>query len=398
MSLKLFNTLTRSVEPFPEDDRDIRMYICGVSPYLPAHVGHARCYVFFDVIKRYLNHMGRNTYHVQNITDVADEIHKQAKKEGIPDEELVNGYVSRYDEVFRKLNVSRADRYPRTSENITKIIEEIEHILERGKGYEVDGSIYFEARESDFGDLLGTSLQDIILEEGAPCSKKRSEFDMEVWERMEDISGSYESKWGRGRPGWNLQCYTMSKEFFEHPVDIHGGGTDLIFPHHEGERLITNILNGCEFAKFYLHVNFIRLEDKKMSKSAGNIVTLEEAFENWEPEVIRFYLLSKHYRESMDYDEDAIAICKEKMERIRRIERSLDEIKKTGGSGPKGLLERFKDALEDDMHTERALDVMEEACDILEEIQNGNERELDVHEVKEVFDLFHEVLGIQSAT
>jgi len=394
MTLVLFNSLTRKKEALTLEAARLKMYICGITPYAPLHVGHARCYVFFDILKRYLRYTGNEVTHIQNITDVADELHKQALREGTTDEELANRYIEQYGELFSKLGILRAETYPRSSEHIEDMISDIERTLGSGRAYQVGGSIYHQAYEEDFGDLLGMKLTDISVANDTSCTKKRSPLDIELWESMKDESGSYKSPWGSGRPGWNLQCFSMSRKFCDHPIDIHGGGTDLIFPHHEGERLITRTLEDKEFARFYVHVNFIRLDEQKMSKSIGNIRTLEEIFDKWEPEVFRYYLLTVHYREAMDYDESVLEECREKCVKVQEVEEKITGIEGGGTSSGLGYTKEFIEALEDDMDTVTALRVVEDACETFEQMSNGKEDGMDISGLQELLVLYHDVLGL----
>ena len=317
MTLKVYNTLTGKKEKFTPLRKDrVRMYVCGVTVYDDCHLGHARCYVAFDVVYRYLKYKGYKVKYVQNITDVDDKIIAKAKQlqskvKGL--KALVRKVAERYTKEYFKwmdyLKVKRADLYPKATEHIEDMVELIQGLLDRGYAYEVEGDVYFNiSKFSSYGKLSGRSVDE--MRAGARVEvdeRKRNPLDFALWKRAKDEEPIWKSPWGEGRPGWHVECSAMSMKYLGESFDIHGGGQDLIFPHHENEIAQSEAFSGKPFVKYWLHNGFVTMKGEKMSKSLGNIFTLKELFKKFpDSEVTRLFLLSMHYRSPIDFTEEKL--------------------------------------------------------------------------------------------
>lgn len=386
MALKVYNELTRQKEEFKSLKPDqVGMYVCGITPYDETHLGHGRAYVTFDVVKRYLKHLGYQVKHVQNITDIDDKIIAKAnslnpKSETNPNnqninpktkcQELAEKYTEAYFEVMDKLNVERAEVYPKATEHIPDMIEWIGGLVDRRFAYLLDDGVYFEvAKFRDYGKLSGRKLED--NEAGARVAvddKKKSPLDFALWKKAKPGEPAWASPWGEGRPGWHIECSVMSTKYLGEQFDIHGGGLDLEFPHHENEIAQTESLTGkVPWVKYWLHNGFVNINKQKMSKSLGNFFTLKDIFENFDPMVVRFFLLSTHYRSPINYSDQELSAAKEGYGRIVKFIQDVDFLlSKTTESSPTVELADLKEelieyqnkyykALDDDFNTAGAL-------------------------------------------
>jgi cysteinyl-tRNA synthetase len=301
------------------------MYVCGPTVYDYTHLGHARTYVAFDAIKRYLSLRGYNVIHVQNITDIDDKIISRAREEGKDWKEIVETYTRDYMEALEKLKI-RVDVHPRVTQHIAEIIEFIEALIEKGHAYVApSGSVYFDVTSyPDYGELSGIRDPREWRQEEEFLREKKNPFDFVLWRAWKPGEPYWESPWGRGRPGWHIECSVMSTRYLGTQFDIHGGGQDLIFPHHENERAQSEALLGKKpWVRYWLHTGYLTVRGEKMSKSLGNIVPLREAFRKWRPEVIRLWLLSAHYRTQLDFNEDALEQAARNLDRIRQAIEAL---------------------------------------------------------------------------
>ena len=326
MTLKIYNTLTRKKEIFkPVENKKVKMYVCGMTVYSDAHIGHARTYFAFDVIRRYLEYKEYKVTYVQNITDVDDKIIAAANKEGVDALE----YSSRFTDIclgdLDKLGIRRADIYPKASETITEMIKLIQKIIDRGYGYESGGDVYFSVEKfKDYGILSGQKLEDLMSGVRIdPEDKKRNPFDFALWKEAKLGEPFWESPWGKGRPGWHIECSTMSSKFLGLPFDIHGGGMDLRFPHHENEIAQAEAATGKKFAKFWIHIGLLTVDGEKMSKSIGNIINIKDLLKKWDAEVVRFFYAQAHYRSPPDFNEKALKDTKKGLVRINRLKEKL---------------------------------------------------------------------------
>jgi len=323
MGLRVHNTLTREKEEFiPLQADKVKMYVCGPNLYGPAHVGHAMSYVVFDTIKRYLQYRGYRVKHVQNFTDIEDRIIETARSMGITINELAERYIARFYAEMDALNIQRADYNPRATEVIPDMIAMIEGLIEKGYAYEVDGDVYFRVtRFPDYGKLSKRSLEQ--MEAGARVEvdrRKEHPMDFALWKAAKEGEPSWDSPWGKGRPGWHIECSAMSMRFLGEQLDIHGGGPDVIFPHHENEIAQSEAFTAkVPFVKYWLHNGPLRLreDEEKMTRHLGNFVSVEEALQQHSADAIRLFLLSSHYRSPLTWKEEGARAAEQGTERLR---------------------------------------------------------------------------------
>ncbi len=371
MGLKVYNTLSGRKEEFLSlDPPQVRMYVCGITPYDETHLGHGRAYVTFDLIKRYLNYSGYKVKHVQNITDVDDKIIAKSNENRVTGNEITEKYTASYFEVMDKLNVERADIYPKATEHIPNMVKWIEGLLAKGFAYPLDDGVYFEVDKfKAYGKLSGRKLAD--NEAGARVAvdaKKRSPLDFALWKKAKAGEPSWPSPWGEGRPAWHIECSAMSTKYLGEQFDIHGGGLDLEFPHHENEIAQTEALTGkIPWVKYWVHNGFVNINKQKMSKSLGNFFTLRDIFSKFDPMVVRFFLLSTHYRSPINYSDQELTAAREAYSRIVNFIGDLDYLlAKSTESSPtveladlkEELLEyqnKFKASMDDDFNSAGAL-------------------------------------------
>jgi cysteinyl-tRNA synthetase len=304
------------------------MYVCGMTVYSDAHIGHARTYFAFDVIRRYFEYKGYQVTYVQNITDVDDKIIAAANNQDVDPLEYSQRYTKRCLGDLDRLGIRRADLYIKASESIPDMIEMIQSILERGFGYVADGDVYFSVEKfPDYGKLSGQKVEE--MKTGAriqPGEKKQSPLDFALWKQAKPGEPSWKSPWGRGRPGWHIECSAMSSKYLDVPFDIHGGGMDLRFPHHENEIAQAENATGKQFVKYWMHVGLLTVQGEKMSKSLGNIVNIRDLLRDWDPEVVRFFFAQTHYRNPPDFNEKALTDAQKSLDRIYRVKEKLEDL------------------------------------------------------------------------
>jgi len=380
MALKVYNSLTRQKEEFvPVQEGRVGIYVCGPTVYEDAHLGHGKTYVNFDVIVRYLRYLGYRVRYVQNITDVGhlldsgeDRILKGAGREGVEPMELVEKYTRRYFEDMDALNVQRPDISPRASGHIPEQIELIKVLIEKGYAYEVNGSVYFEVSKwPEYGKLSGRRVEELI--EGARVEvnpDKRHPADFALWRRAEpEHIMRWPSPWGWGFPGWHIECSVMSTKYLGQPFDIHGGGMENKFPHHDCEIAQSEAAAGVPFCRYWLHNGMLMVKGEEMHKSLGNFVTLREAFKHYSPLAIRFFILGSHYRSPLDYSDAALQAASRGLERLHGAVRAVRERLLSTDSGADStdraflakLTEhkvRFLEAMDDDFNTAAAIGVL----------------------------------------
>lgn len=326
--MEIYNTLTRRKETFqPREPGKVYMYVCGPTTYNYIHLGNARPLVFFDTVRRYLAYRGYDVLYVQNFTDVDDKIINRAREEGEDPLSLARKYIDEYFKDADALNVRRADRHPRVSGHMPDIVRVVEELVQKGSAYEVDGDVYFEVRKfPGYGKLSGRSLED--MQAGARVevdTRKRDPMDFAVWKAAKPGEPSWDNPWGPGRPGWHIECSVMSLKYLGPGFDIHGGGYDLIFPHHENEIAQSEAATGKTFVRYWMHNGFITVKEEKMSKSLGNFFLVRDILAKFSPEVVRFFLLSTHYRSPLDFDDEKLAAAGRGLERIKTSIRLLTE-------------------------------------------------------------------------
>lgn len=374
MTLKIYNSLSREKEEFsPAHDKKVTMYVCGMTVYSDAHIGHARTYFAFDMVRRYLEFKGYDVLYVQNVTDVDDKIINAANKENVDALDYSCGYTDRCLGDLDLLGIHRADKYPKASETIDDMIEMIQHIIDRGYGYVADGDVYFSVEKyPDYGKLSGQKVAELMS--GAriePGEKKQSPLDFALWKQAKPGEPFWDSPWGKGRPGWHIECSTMSSKYLGLPFDIHGGGMDLQFPHHENEIAQAEAATGKPFARFWMHCGLLTIEGEKMSKSLGNIVNIRNLLDDWAAEVIRFFFAKTHYRRPPDFNQQSLENAKKGVDRLHRFKEQLEHFSaKKSCVIEKDLLKEddaqlyalvdefmscFEEAMDDDFNTPEAI-------------------------------------------
>ena len=370
--LKVYNTLTKKKEEFkPQEPGKASMYVCGVTPYNYPHIGNARPFVTWDVIKRYLRKSGYEVKHIQNFTDMDDKIIKAANTEGVEWNVITDRYIKGYFESIDALNVQRADIYPKVTEHIPDIIAMVEKIIETGYGYVVDGDVYFSVESfPEYGKLSGRKLED--MQAGARVevdTRKKNPMDFALWKSAKPGEPYWESPWGKGRPGWHIECSTMSLKYLGETFDFHGGGSDLIFPHHENEIAQSQCSCGnCNsFAQYWLHNGFITIDGEKMSKSLNNFFTVPEILEEYPGEVVRFFILRTHYRSPLDFDRDRIKEAHAGLQRLRNALELGESLSDRAGNTDADVelaqmadkaMADFCEAMDDDFNTALAIGYM----------------------------------------
>jgi len=373
MTIKVYNTLTKQKEEFnPIVKGKAGIYVCGVTPYNHPHIGNARPFVTWDVIRRFLEHEGYDVTHVQNFTDVDDKIINKANDEGVQWSDIGTRYIDAYFEVMDKLNVRRAHVYPKVSEHMEEIIKTVETLIDNGYGYVVDGDVYYRVEKfAHYGELSGRNLDDMMS--GARVDideRKENPMDFALWKAAKPGEPSWDSPWGQGRPGWHIECTTMSMEYLGETFDFHGGGSDLIFPHHENEIAQSEGCTGCHpFVHYWVHNGFITVNEEKMSKSLGNFFTVKEILEHFAPEVLRFFILSTHYRSPLDFSDERLSEAERSLARLKTAKNNLAELTKVINVGPDEeslktravvakIREDFLEAMRDDFNTALAISYM----------------------------------------
>ena len=361
--MRIFNTMTRQKEEFiPNNPGEVKIYACGPTVYNYIHIGNARPLCVFDVLRRYLEYKGYNVKFVQNFTDVDDKIIKRANEEGITFEEVSKKYIEEFWTDANGLNFKKASVHPKATENIDEIINIIKTLEEKGYAYAVDGDVYFRTLKfKEYGKLSHQPIED--LQSGARIAigeKKENPLDFALWKAAKEGEPYWDSPWGKGRPGWHIECSAMNKRFLGDTIDIHCGGQDLIFPHHENEIAQSECANGCTFSKYWMHNGYINVDNVKMSKSLGNFKTVREIANVYGYEVIRYFLISSHYRSPINYSLEIIEQCKSALERLYTCRESLDFALKNAKDIPddeelikklNSHREQFIAAMDDDLNT-----------------------------------------------
>lgn len=357
--MKVFNTLSGQKEEFLPQDNEVKMYVCGVTPYDDCHIGHAMSYIIFDVIRRYLQFRGYTVKYVQNITDIDDKIIDRANQRGIPPRELAEKYTNSYFEDMDALNIGRADIYPRATEEIPKIIEVIQGLIDKGYAYPAGGSAYFRVRNvADYGKLAHRSLESMMAEPRIEVGEEKElPMDFALWKASKPGEPSWESPWGQGRPGWHIECSAMSLKYLGNTVDIHGGGQDLVFPHHENEIAQSESFTGTKpFVKYWLHNGLMQFGEDKMSKSLGNLITIKEALEKYSADAIRIFIISSHYRSPLTYYEEGLEAAERGVDRLRQVAQGEGgEAKVEERLDVEPYRKRFIEAMDDDFNTAQAI-------------------------------------------
>ncbi len=378
MSLRVYNTLSGGKEEFvPQRPGKVGMYVCGVTVYDYSHIGHARAYVAFDVILRYLRYLGYDVTYVRNYTDIDDKIIKRANNDGVPFHEISERFIQEFDRDMAELGVELPDFQPKATEHLAEIISLVTSLVDKGYAYQAGGDVYFCVEK--FTSYLKLSKRNLEeMQAGARIEvdeKKRHPMDFALWKEAKPGEPFWDSPWGKGRPGWHIECSAMSAKYLGETFDIHGGGKDLVFPHHENEIAQSEAASGRPFVRYWLHNGFVNINAEKMSKSLGNFFTIREVLEKYDREILRFFLLSAHYRSPLDFSDQHLNEAEAGLERIYGALAGIDELlalsRETGktddNSAPltdaeqelqeksANFLDRFKEAMDDDFNTALAL-------------------------------------------
>ncbi len=393
--MQIYNTLSRSKEEFVPLGDPVKMYVCGITPYSASHVGHAMSYVTFDVVRRYLEWRGYNVLHIQNFTDVDDKIIDRSASLGSSPKDLAEGLIEDYFNEMDSLNVKRAHLYPRATEEIPKILEMTRGLVENGAAYAVDGDVYYRINSSaEYGKLSHRTLEGMMS--GARIeidNRKEHPMDFALWKAAKPGEPSWESPWGPGRPGWHMECSAMSLKYLGERFDIHGGGLDLIFPHHENEIAQTEAFTGVTpSVRYWLHNGLLQLDDEKMSKSLGNLVTVKEALDGHSADALRLFFLGSHYRSPLSFSERGLEAMERGAARLRNAVQQdgvgRDDVSQVSVDGCR---ERFIEAMDDDFGTPQALAVM---YDLAREINRGADSGANVAVAVETLRELAGVLGL----
>jgi len=386
MTIKLYNTATRHKEEFiPLVEGKVGIYVCGVTVYDHSHIGHGRSAIVFDVLVKYLRARGMDVTYVRNFTDVDDKIIARANELGKNTTALAQEYIESFYEDMDALGVMKADKEPRATEYINDMIEMIKVLIDKGFAYEVDGDVFYAVEKlDDYGKLSGRRLEDMKAGSRIDINeKKRHPMDFTLWKNAKPGEPMWSSPWGDGRPGWHMECSVMSNHYLGSSFDIHGGGQDLLFPHHENERAQSKAANGSEFARYWVHNGFLTVESEKMSKSLGNFIFIKDALQDYHPEVLRFFLLSKHYRSPLDFSKKDVLDFQAGLIRIYRTLERLEEIiapyEDVGLNEISGLIKgdqkseflaRFVSFMDDDLNTAGAIGIVFEKIKELNRIMD----------------------------
>lgn len=407
--MKIYNTMTRQKEDFvPLDENEVRIYACGPTVYNYIHIGNARPLCVFDVLRRYLEYRGYNVKFVQNFTDIDDKIIKRANEEGVSYEEISEKYINEFWTDADGLNFKHATVHPKATENIDEIIDIIKTLMDKGFAYEAGGDVYFRTLKfNEYGKLSHQPIED--LESGARIAigeVKEDPLDFALWKGAKPGEPYWDSPWGKGRPGWHIECSAMNRKYLGNTIDIHCGGKDLVFPHHENEIAQSECANGCTFARYWMHNGYINVDNVKMSKSLGNFKTVREIAEVYGYEVIRYFLISAHYRSPINYSVDIIEQCKNALERLYTCRESLDfaleNADNPAGDNDFELISLFNSrknefiaAMDDDLNTADAIAALFELTkDINTNVLGKDASKAVCERAAAVFDELCDVLGL----
>ncbi len=398
--MKIQDTLTGNEKEL-DNSGNVRIYLCGVTVYDESHIGHARTIIVFDVLRRYLESIGNKVELIQNFTDVDDKIILRAKRENLRASAISSRYIEHYHNDFDALNVNRASQYPKATEHIQDMQNLIQDLVNKKVAYTTKNGVYFSVVDfNGYGRLSKKKIEDLVV--GARVDEdeeKRSGVDFALWKFAHD-DPSWDSPWGRGRPGWHIECSTMAKKYLGNTLDIHGGGRDLIFPHHENEIAQSESHTGKPLAKIWMHVGMITINGEKMSKSKGNIKSVQHVLENWGPNIIRFFCLAGHYSKPIDYSEE---LLKENVVKWRQVESCYYELILAQGMGPTEEIKKiisecqneFNSALNDDFNTHLALNAFFKLVKEINRIASAETLTKSIAEVAQrTFENFQNILGL----
>ncbi|MBT1278551.1 cysteine--tRNA ligase [Thermoanaerobacter sp. CM-CNRG TB177] len=407
--MKLYNTLSRTKEEFqPLNDKVVNMYVCGPTVYNYIHIGNARAFIVFDTVRRYLEYKGYKVNYVQNFTDIDDKIIKRAQEENVTTKELAEKYIHEYFKDADNLGIKRATVHPKATEHIEDIVKFIKILIDKGYAYVVNGNVYFEtAKFKDYGKLSHKNIEE--LQAGARIEineEKKNPLDFVLWKAQKPGEPAWDSPWGRGRPGWHIECSVMSTKYLGKTLDIHAGGPDLIFPHHENEIAQSEALYGQQFSKYWMHIGYLNINNEKMSKSKGNFFTVREITEKYHPEVLRLFMLMAHYRNPINFSLDLMDQANSAYERLLNAmanlkhlltvckERELNEEEKRIVEKFEEYKKEFEEAMDDDFNTADAISVLFEMAKTANINLSGNSSKELVKYILNMFLKLSEILGL----
>ena len=401
MSLKVYNTLTRKKEVFkPRRGKKVNIFVCGPTVYDYAHIGHARTYIAFDVIVKYLREKGYDVFYLQNITDIDDKIINRAKKEGISWKELARKFEKEYKKDIKALGINSVSKYARATKHIKEIVSQVERLLKKGYAYQIEDGIYYDiSKFKDYGKLSGRTVlqaEDAVSRIDESVSK-RNKGDFCLWKfwSHKDWEPKWRSPWGYGRPGWHIEDTAITEKYFGPQYDIHGGARDLIFPHHEAEIAQMEAISGKKpLVKYWLHTGFLTINGQKMSKSLGNFITIKEFLNKHSARLLRFFVLKSHYRSPLDYSEKAILQTQNELERIDEFVEKIQNAKfKMQNDNPKFKIGKFKNkfegAMDDDFNTPKAIAVIFELIKEVNPMLDKNQ--ITQKEAKQILDFLNSI-------
>lgn len=410
--MKLYNTMSKKKEEFvPLEQDKVKMYVCGPTVYNFIHIGNARPMIVFDTVRRYFEYKGYEVNFVSNFTDVDDKIIKKAIEEGVTAEEISKRYIAECKKDMEGMNVKPATTHPLATEEIGGMIELIRTLIDKGFAYEKNGTVYYRTRKfADYGKLSHKNLDDLrsgnrsLLVTGE--DEKEDPLDFVLWKPKKEGEPAWESPWSEGRPGWHIECSEMSKKYLGEQIDIHAGGEDLIFPHHENEIAQSEAANGKEFAKYWLHNGFLNIDNRKMSKSLGNFFTVREISEKYDLQVLRFFMLSAHYRSPLNFSAELMESAKNGLERIVTAAENLrflmknaqaeamNESEKEAFAKTREYVEGFEKAMDDDFNTADAVAAVFELVKYANTTADGNSSKEYLQGILDVLGKLTDVLGI----
>lgn len=410
--MKIYNTLTKTKEEFvPIEEGKVRMYVCGPTVYNLIHIGNARPMIVFDTFRRYMEYIGYEVNYVSNFTDVDDKIIKKAIEEGTTAEEISQRYIAECKKDMQAMNIKPATTHPLATQEIDGMIEMISKLIEDGYAYDADGTVYFRTRKfNEYGKLSKKNIDD--LEAGhrdikvAGEESKEDPLDFVLWKPKKEGEPSWKSPWCDGRPGWHIECSVMSKKYLGDEIDIHAGGEDLIFPHHENEIAQSEAANGCQFAKYWMHNAFLNIDNKKMSKSLGNFFTVRDISEKYDLQVLRFFMLSAHYRSPLNFSDGLMEAAKSGLDRIITAGEKLRDAIGNGKDGTitaeetkfveesKVYVNKFEEAMDDDCNTANAISAVFELVKFTNSKVNSDSTKQFAEKLYDVLSGLCDVLGI----
>ena len=396
--MDIYSTLTRSKENFETMNKNrVNFFVCGPTVYDDAHIGHGRTYISFDTIKRYLEYSGYAVFYIQNITDIDDKIINRSKESGIPAHDIARKFEKRYIEDMAKLNVTGVNLFARATDHLDEIIDQIQRLIDKGFAYESDDGVYFEIEKfEEFGKLSNRKVDEMESHRELAETTKRSEQDFALWKKRENVDEpTFPSPWGNGRPGWHIEDTAITEYYFGEQYDVHGGGLDLIFPHHEAEITQMEAVSGkSPMVKYWLHTGFLNVNGEKMSKSLHNFITIRELLKDWDADTFRFFVLSTHYRSPIDFSKDSLHQSEKSLEKIKKFYSAIDVEVSDVESDLEALKvakEEFFGSMDDDFNTPKAIASL---FVLINDCKNIDLSDDDKAAIKSFLDDVSQILGI----